>query len=526
MRMSTPRALLTLAALALLAPAGLAAQDRAVVSNEVSVGRSEATLRLEFADQGELTVSLRNGTILIDDHTVGSYRPGGRLDAAWRSLLGKAVSLDDGALARELRGWRPPGGLTGNQADGATAVATALDTALAPPVQKRADGPAAATRRQRTLDTTGLSQVRALLERSDRLADLGVALRDVDVSDARIRIDEDVDVQAGDTLEGPLVVVDGNAKIAGTVKGDVVVVGGSLRLLPGGEVDGDVRLADASVSREGGTVEGELTRVSGAGRGASNEMAGRIRQQVEQETEGAARARHSFGSSLFAPVRRVVGGLGGLIQNLFTILVLGLAGAGVAVFAGPRLDAVADTARRSPGRAAAVGLAGSFLLVPVWLLGIVVLTVSIVGIPVMIAWLPLFPLAAAAAGVLGYLAVAHNVGQWLAQSDFRFTDRIRASNPIHTVVAGLVALIGAFMIGNVVSMVPFFGFVRGLLVFLGVIVTIAAAEIGFGAVLLTRAGTRPQYGFGEAAWDADVQDSTSRSPAGEGGGATEGGSHA
>ena len=60
-----------------------------------------------------------------------------------------------------------------------------------------------------------------------------------------------------------------------------------------------------------------------------------------------------------------------------------------------------------------------------------------------------------------------------------------------------------FIAANVLSVVPFVGFLRGLLSFAGVMVTVAAALVGFGSVLLTRAGRRREYypaDFDEA-WD-------------------------
>ncbi len=161
-----------------------------------------------------------------------------------------------------------------------------------------------------------------------------------------------------------------------------------------------------------------------------------------------------------------------------------------------------------------VGLAGTFLLLPAWVLGAVALAVSIIGIPVAIAWLPLFPLAAVLAGVLGYLAVARNTGEWLADSGYRWTGWIRKSNPLLTVIGGLVGLMALFVAANLLSIVPFFGFVQGLVAFAASVVTFVAVQIGFGAVLLTRAGRRREYWAGgysadeawEAAMNVDVDD--------------------
>jgi peptidoglycan/LPS O-acetylase OafA/YrhL len=139
--------------------------------------------------------------------------------------------------------------------------------------------------------------------------------------------------------------------------------------------------------------------------------------------------------------------------------------------------------------------------------------VSIIGIPVAIAWLPLFPLAAFVAGIVGYLAVARNTGEWLAESDYPWTHWIRRSNPLVTTVGGLVGLMLLFIAANVVSMAPFLSIVTGLLVATGCIVTVLAIEIGLGAVILTRAGRRreqwsrytPDEAW-EAAMKVDVED--------------------
>lgn len=193
------------------------------------------------------------------------------------------------------------------------------------------------------------------------------------------------------------------------------------------------------------------------------------------------------------PLRSTMRAVGGVLESLLLVFILGMIGVAVSTFAGQNLDVVAETARRSPGRAAAVGVAGSFLLVPVWILGALALVISIVGIPVAIAWLPLFPLAALAAAVLGVLAVARNLGEWLSDSDYRYTDWIRKTNPVYTIFGGLLALTSAFILANVLHLVPFAGVFRGMLTAAGFIILVMACQIGFGAVLLTRAGRRPEY---------------------------------
>jgi hypothetical protein len=97
--------------------------------------------------------------------------------------------------------------------------------------------------------------------------------------------------------------------------------------------------------------------------------------------------------------------------------------------------------------------------------------------------------------------VARNAGEWLADSGFPWTGWIRKSNPIFTLVGGLLGLSAAFLVGHLISIAPFLGFLSGLLFAIGVIITVLAAQIGFGAVILTRAGRRREY---HGAYDADA----------------------
>ncbi len=495
---------LTLGALVL--PVSGRAQERTVVSKQVSVGRSEAELRLEFASGDPLDISLHDGSVFIDGEVVGAYQAGDDLDAAWRTLLGEAVRLDDGPLAETLRDWSPPSDLEGDRLELASRIDTALQDALTP--RKAPEAPPAPSVQVSVGGEGDAALVRALLGHAGRLSTLEEALKDAGPN-VKLHIGENVEVGAGETIDGTLVVVQGDARIDGEVHGDVVVIDGTLDLGEGSRVEGDVRLADATLHRDGGTVEGEVVNVQRQERDLEREIRDRLREELRSEMRSelrnATRTRSS-GSSLFSPFRALFRTLGGLFENLVSVLVLGLIGMGIVAFAPRNLDTVAETARRAPGRAAMVGVAGTFLLIPVWVLGAVALAVSIVGIPVMIAWLPLFPLAAVAAALLGYLAVARNVGEWLSDSGYRYTDRIRKSNPVHTIFAGVLGLAAFFIVANLLRVVPFFGFFRGLLTFAGVMFGIVAMQIGFGAVLLTRAGRRREAGpvdFDEA-WERAV----------------------
>jgi hypothetical protein len=100
-------------------------QGDEVVSHAIAVSSREATLELELASGEVRTLSLRDGTLLLDGVRAGRYAPGGVLDRAWRRLLADAGALQTREVLIALRWWRA-GALAG---DDATAK-TRLDEAL------------------------------------------------------------------------------------------------------------------------------------------------------------------------------------------------------------------------------------------------------------------------------------------------------------------------------------------------------------------------------------------------------------
>jgi hypothetical protein len=176
------------------------------------------------------------------------------------------------------------------------------------------------------------------------------------------------------------------------------------------------------------------------------------------------------------------------------------------------VDVVADTLRQAPTRSIVVGLAGTFLLLPAWLLGMVILAVSIVGIPVLIAWLPGFPLVAALAAGIGFLASARNVGEWIAERDIQGLDWVQKSQGFTTLLAGVGAFMAFFVAANVMRMGGgILGAFQGLLTVVGTLAVILAVLAGFGAVLLSRGGRRRVYADG-VDFDFDIPNWTPRRP--------------
>jgi hypothetical protein len=220
--------------------------------------------------------------------------------------------------------------------------------------------------------------------------------------------------------------------------------------------------------------------------------------EAEVEAHAAARVRDAIERGVNRSWRRgpfyyVTHGLSGIFSVLMVYVVLFGIGLATIVFGGRKyIEGVADTARNATMRSFLVGIAGAFLTLPAWVLGIIALAISIVGIPALLLWVPLFPLAVVAAVVLGYLAVAHAGGEALAERRLYGGEWFQRGNSYYFLLTGLGLLLALYVGGAVVTMGgPWLGFISGLLKFVAVMTTLAALAIGFGAVLLSRAGTRP-----------------------------------
>lgn len=264
----------------------------------------------------------------------------------------------------------------------------------------------------------------------------------------------------------------------------------------------------AALSGAGASTTAPLSQASADSLAKLQRSLDSMRQKLEEaehnrmEARAAEHAREAEEARGWGgPFRYIWRGLSGLMGTLVLYAILLALGIATVFFgARPHLEAVADTARRQMGRSFVVGLAGSFLVIPVYILGAVALAISIVGIPVLLVWVPLYPLAVILAALLGYLGSAHATGEALAERRFYGGDWFRRGNSYYFLMTGLGLLLGLFAAGHVVEMAGrWLAFIHGLLVFMGVVTTWFAFTVGLGAVLLTRGGTRPTTGLGSVA---------------------------
>ena len=394
-------------------PAAVAGQARPVVSNQLAISQTEASLHLEFSDNGTLDIALRDGSVTIDGEERGSFERGDALDIAWRGLLGEIVSLSDGPLGEALRSWEAPSSLADGALDLAQLLDRTLDEALLP------------------IDVSTSADPEPAVVTGGTVSDLGQSLQELEDLSARIRL----------------------------------------------ELREELRIE--------------------------------LRNELRLELRDAGEESRGY-----RPFRAVGRGITEVAGDLITFLLLSLLALGAVYFAKDRLEIVADTARRKPLQAGVVGLAGAFLVLPAWLLGTVALAVSVVGIIALPFWALLFPVAVALGAGLGYLAVARNIGEWVAARDINGLEWLRPTNTFYAITAGIGALLAFPVLASILDIVPFFGFFSGLLATLGTVAIVAALLIGFGAVLLTRGGRQADFYGGDdpfvsETWrDAGMSDET------------------
>lgn len=280
----------------------------------------------------------------------------------------------------------------------------------------------------------------------------------------------------------------------------------------GGRLDAALEAALAGGGGGAAPAAGSASAEADAeGRWASDTVA-RLHERIAELEARLSEARESERSASFdrygredwwgRPFRRIYRGIADIISMLAIYAVVVGIGFAVVYFGRKYLEGVADTARHATVQSGLVGLAATFLVVPAFILGAIALVVSIVGIPVLLAWIPLFPLAVVVAAIFGYLGVAHAAGESLAERRFNGGELFRRANSYYYVLTGVGLLLALYIAAGVVEMAgPWLGFIRGLLLFFAIVVTWAAFTIGFGAVLLSRAGTRPKV---ERAPEPDV----------------------
>ncbi|MEI6667935.1 MAG: hypothetical protein WCP29_07245 [Acidobacteriota bacterium] len=296
--------------------------------------------------------------------------------------------------------------------------------------------------------------------RRDRIAHRG----------ARVRFGTDLRVREGEEIAGDVIVIFGSAHIDGTVNGEVVAVGGGVYLGPKADVRGDVTSVGGGVERV------ESARVSGQ----INEVAfttPSIRRLVHVRPWTSWTGWTGWATPFSASVE--------LVGTLVRISVIGLLVALLtAVFPAP-VQRVSERVSLEPWKAVLTGLAAQMLFLPLLVVTVLILAISIIGIPLLLI-VPFVIVVALAALLLGFAGVGCAVG---GQIGGRQTRDLR--NLLGPLVVGLAIIWALPVIARFLGLagMPLRVVVGGVLL-VGIVVEYVAWTMGLGGVLLSRFGRR------------------------------------
>ncbi|MDZ4805337.1 MAG: hypothetical protein SGI90_10795 [Candidatus Eisenbacteria bacterium] len=275
----------------------------------------------------------------------------------------------------------------------------------------------------------------------------------------KVLMGDDLTVAVGEVVGGDAVSIGGDITVLGKVTGDVVSVGGDVTLGDSSFVGGDAVSVGGSVDRsESAIVVGKVVEVDGPGLG------GLMAPWKKPPSED------NFGS-------RVTG----FIQMIIFLLVLFAFAALVLFLARQRIEYASDYLAREPIPSLLLGLVSPVLL----FLASILLCITLIGIPVALALLVLYPVFV----FVGWVVAGHRIGRSIQAGE----------TPLRTVFTGLMILSGLMLLNSFLKMAGVGGFLRFIVIFTGLTISSLGAFAGLGAILGTRFRRAPMIPVAPAA---------------------------
>ena len=268
------------------------------------------------------------------------------------------------------------------------------------------------------------------------------------------------DIPAGTKVERTVVTCGGDLDIHGTLQGDAVALAGNVVVHDGGLVTGNAIAVAGHIRVEGGRVEGEMRTLRG--------------QVGEAPRRAAART--------LTPAEATVRALKIAAGWLAMMIVIGI---GVLMFAGPYLEGVVETLERNFTKAFWAGLVGQLALLPALLILVVAFALTIIGVLLIPFAAVAFTLAAAGLLTLGFLAAAQVTGGALRKPDARLMSARGAA--LRAMLTGIAIYFALWLVAAAFTWSTYAGATLRVIAFAA---TWVATTTGFGAALLSRAGSR------------------------------------
>ena len=384
-------------------------------------------------DRGFALIELRGGTVVIDGEPVSGQELLARLGAGADLIL--RLTYLDPATQRSLFGL--------------TSLAVGEPAEAVPPVEP-------VTPVEPVIPVTPVEPVTQTRDRR-------VVRRDIVAVGGREHVTVD------ERVRGDVVVIGGRLMVDGEVMGSITVIGGSAEFGP-----------EAIARRDVTIVGGRLRRDPGARflRGVTEVSFDMIDLDFA-DFDWLPRIRLPRPSMQFFRSLDLVG-------TLIRFAFFGLLGSVVLLVAARSSERVARRVTLEPFKAGVVGFLAQLLFAPLLVTGIILLVVTIIGIPLLVL-VPVVLVGALVVMVLGFTGVAQGVGQLLGGG---VGQGQRSAFVLFWL--GLAMVMTPTLFGEALGLLPGpFGFFAVMLGIIGFVVEYVAWTTGVGAVILNRFGGEP-----------------------------------
>ena len=277
-----------------------------------------------------------------------------------------------------------------------------------------------------------------------------------------VRIGGSVTVDADETVRGDVVVIGGSATIDGQVQGELVVVGGSARLGPTADIGRDIVVVGGGLSRDPkAVIRGEVQEIGwGGGPWTAGEWVGHDEWNWDPIGE-------------LYPLARLTGTL---VRTALLVLLTAL----VMFVARTPVEQVANRVAAEPVKSWVVGFLAEILFVPVLVMTIVVLAISIIGIPLLLL-VPVAIVAGIIVMLVGFTGVAYHLGRLMQER----VETLR-TRPYAATIAGIVMILSPLLLARFVGLVGDFSGIVWTLVAVGIVLEYIVWTAGLGAAALAR----------------------------------------
>ncbi len=273
-------------------------------------------------------------------------------------------------------------------------------------------------------------------------------------------------LRASQTLNGSLVVFGGNAEIenGATVNGEIVIFGGILQVK--GRINGDISAIGSNVNLDDTSyVHGNVQIIGGSVSQAEGSTVTGSINRLNPQTLMFNFDRFDFSPpGVDSPLRLLTSWMRDVLANILRILAMAVLAVVVALLLPRPLRVIGNTISDQTLLSGGIGLL-TMVVAPFVL---IVLIITILLIPVaLIAMLVL-----AIAVLIGWIAVGFQIGERIAS--------MLKTQWVEAVSAG----IGTLILGLIVWLL-------GYLFCLGGLMSLLAASVGLGSIILTQFGSKP-----------------------------------